>query len=42
MHPTGCPNAPTRSPVFLQDITESKRKYLEGDVRLREGEWWVK
>lgn len=42
MRPTGCPNAPTRSSIFLQDTTERKRRDLEGDVRIREGEWWVK
>lgn len=42
MLPTGCPNAPTRYPVFLQDLAERNRSYLEGGVGLMEGEWWEK
>jgi len=36
--PTGCPNAPTRPPVFLQDPTERNRNDLEGGKGPREGE----
>jgi len=39
---TRCPNAPTGSPVFLQDTTESRRRDLEGGFGIREGEWWEK
>ena len=42
MPPTGCPNAPIRSLVFLQDSAERKRMDLEGGVGLREGKWWDK
>lgn len=37
--PIGCPNSPTRSPVFLQDIVDRKTIDLDGDLRLRKGEW---
>jgi len=42
MLPTGCPNAPTGSSIFLQDLAERNRSDLEGGVGLREGEWWEK
>lgn len=42
MPPTRCPNAPTRSPIFIKDLAERNRSDLEGGVGIREGEWWEK
>lgn len=38
MLPTGFPNAPIGSPVFLEDLAESNRSDLEGGIGIREGE----